>query len=254
MRTLALANLLALGVVLAVNYFSNTGLIAGRTVGEVSAFYPNFFTPAGITFAIWGIIYLFLAGFVGYQVRDLFRAQPLEMPFRRKIGGWFLLSCLANSLWIVFWLNLQPGLAFLMMLVLLGSLLMIYLRLDLNDPTTSIQERILVLIPFSLYTGWITVATIANATAWLVDLGWNGDPLTRRVWGLLMIATAALLGTWVVLRRRDSIYGTVIVWALVGILLARVQASPVLPNLIIAAGLGIAIVIGSIVQVLRTNP
>lgn len=214
---LTLLNLVAFVGVVTVNALANVLPINGRTTGELSDLYPNLFVPAGITFAIWGLIYLLLLAFVLYQVRSLFGPAPDRTIDR--IGGWFLLSSLANMSWIVAWHYEQVFLSLLIMLVLLSSLLQIYLRLDIGRADAPVPEKVFVHIPFSVYLGWITVATIANVTALLVDLGWNGFGLSDLFWTILVI----LIGTGIalaMLRRHGDIFIVlVVIWAYAGIVL-----------------------------------
>lgn len=203
-----------LAIVLVMNYLANALPIAGRTPKEVSDMFPTLFTPAGFTFAIWGVIYLLLIGFVVYQARFWNKETPA---FFQKIGWLFVISCAANAAWLPVFQNLQIGWAMGIMLVLLGSLLVIYLRLNVGKAAAFPAERWLVHLPFSVYLGWITVASIANASILLTHLGWNGEPGGPQVWTVVMIVAATFLGVWTLFSRRDFGYALVIVWALFGI-------------------------------------
>ncbi len=207
-------NLLALVAVLVTNYLANALPIAGRNPAEVSDMFPTLFTPAGFTFSIWGIIYLLLIGFAIYQVRFFNKPAPI---FLEKIGWLFVLSCAANVGWLLAFHHLQIGLSMLIMLVILGSLVAIYIRINEVGTTTSTAERWLVRLPFSVYLGWITVATIANASIFLSNLGWNGEPGDPQFWTVVVIAAAVIVGILALLKRRDFAFALVIVWALFGI-------------------------------------
>jgi hypothetical protein len=213
-KFLPLLNLLALMAVLVMNYLANALPIAGVTPAEVSDMFPTLFTPAGFTFSIWGIIYLLLIGFVVYQVRFFNKMLPT---FLENIGGLFVLSCAANIGWLLAFHHLHIGLSMLIMLVLLGSLVAIYLRLNDSGEAVPNAQRWLVKLPFSVYLGWISVATIANASILLTHLGWNGEPGSPQLWAVVVIATAIALGFAALLKRNDFAYALVIVWALYGI-------------------------------------
>lgn len=101
---LPIANGLALIITVFVNYLGNAGIFNGNTMAMVSARYANFFTPAGYAFSIWGIIYLGLLGFVFYTGRSLFTKKETD-PILFKIRWLFVFTCVANSLWVVAWLN-----------------------------------------------------------------------------------------------------------------------------------------------------
>lgn len=179
---LALINLLGLTGVLVVNTLANTLPINGITTGELSAEYPNLFVPAGITFAIWGVIYLALVGFSVYSVTIRLQkgaAANGRTDFLGVIGPWFFISCLANMTWIIAWHHRMIWISEFLMLILLTSLIAIYIRLYIGRVVRP-AEKIWVHLPFSIYLGWITVATVANITALLVHLGWSGAPLQNQ--------------------------------------------------------------------------
>lgn len=214
-----LLNLLSLITVLVMNYLANALPIAGRRTGEMSDLFPNLFTPVGFTFSIWGVIYLLLLGFAIYQIRFFGKPAP---DFLQKTGWLFGFSCLANVGWLLAFHHLQIGLSMLIMLVLLGSLMAIYLRLDIGKAAALPAERWLVHLPFSVYLGWISVATIANAAILLTHLGWDGEPGGQPFWTLLTLAAAVGLGLAAIFKRRDFAYSLVMVWALFGIYSKRI--------------------------------
>ena len=213
-----LANAFALAAVLVVNYLATALPIAGRTPGGVSDLFPTLFTPAGFTFAIWGVIYLLLLGFSVYQFRFLNKPLPI---FLQKTGWLFVLSCTANIAWLMAFHHLQIGLSMLLMLLLLGSLLTIYLRLE----TEGTAQRWLVRLPFSVYLGWGTVATIAHASILLTQLGWGGEPGGAQFWTVGVLAAAVGIGLWAIFSRQDFGFALVIVWALFGIFSKRTADS-----------------------------
>ncbi len=206
-------NLLAFIVTVMVNGLANALPINGVTTGKVSDSFAVYFVPAGYVFAIWGVIYLALLGFAVYQ---LLPAQR-ESPRLARIGWWFTLGSLANSAWIFFWHYRIFPITLVLMLTLLVSLLAIYLRLGIGRTKVSRTEKWLVDVPFSIYLGWITVATVANVTDVLYHLGWNGAPLSPQVWAVIMLAIATALAAAMSLTRRDIAYVLVIVWAFIGI-------------------------------------
>lgn len=218
-------NVVAVAVTLIVNTLATTLPLNGQTTGSISDRFPVLFTPAGYVFAIWSLIYLGLIAFAVYQ------ALPAQRDNARlaAISGPFLLSNIANSVWIFLWhYNLFP-LSLVVMLVLLGSLITIYLRLGIGRVAVVGWEKWAVTIPFSVYLGWITVATIANTTIVLYDLGWNGAPLGPEVWTLIVFAAVLVIALAMALLCRDIAYLLVLVWALVGIWVKQ-AATPVVAN------------------------
>ena len=206
-------NILIFIGVLVVNGMANGIPLGGQTTGEISAKYPALFTPSGFTFAIWGLIYLALAAFIFYQ------AAPRQLGNKRiaAISRYFQLSCVANALWIFAWHFELLGLSFFLMAVLLGSLIVVYRGLGNVDKTVPLVERIFVQWPFSLYLGWISVATIANFSA--VQLSWGfGDVLfSTLLWTQIKLALAGAIAAIVLVRRDDLIYALVVAWAAFGI-------------------------------------
>ncbi len=242
-RTLQILNLLGFLLVIMLNTLANALPINGYTTGELSAMYPNLFVPAGFTFGIWGFIYLALLGFVIYQ----FTRPAVEKKVPEQIGIWFFLSCLFNASWILAWHHLLIGLSLLIMLALLGSLIMIYRRIY---ETPVIPVKLWVQLPFSVYLGWITVATIANTTTVLVDIGWNGWGIPEPAWAVVMISIAILIGLWFAWRQSDVFYALVIAWALIGIIARRTSeaAEVYYPAIVIAAAVGIGLLGASVIR------
>ncbi|MCI4668673.1 MAG: hypothetical protein MRZ79_11105 [Bacteroidia bacterium] len=218
-KGLAILNILSLIGTIVLNGLSNGKLVEGKFVGAISDSYPTLFAPAGITFSIWGIIYLFLIGFAVYQGRDLLLRRSLNMDFREQIGPWFIASNVFNMLWLFAWLNEKLGLALLLMLGLLISLTAIYTRLGVGVRKVISPVKWFVHIPFSIYLGWICVATIANASAWLVAIKWNAFGLFAEIWTGIMILVAGILGSGLGFKRKDYALRLVFLWAFTGIFL-----------------------------------
>lgn len=220
-KILQVLNILSFVAVLVVNTLASTVGINGQLTGAMSDRISNLFVPAGLTFSIWGVIYLLLLLFAIGQARGLFSSGQNVPEATRKMGWLFILSSAANVGWLLLWHFALIGLSLLVMLVLLASLLGIYLRLGTGRSRARTSERLFFRLPFSLYLGWISVATIANATALLVKVGWNGFGMAPEVWAVAVIAVAALITLAVLATRRDAAYGLVVLWALAGIALKR---------------------------------
>lgn len=221
---MALLNTFGFIITITFNTLANALPINGMTTGELSAAYPNLFVPAGITFSIWGLIYLWLLVFVVYQNVKAFSKKSTEadLGFMKQLNYGFFLSCLANGTWIIAWHYQYVLLSLGIMLLLLGSLLYIYQSLQIGIRKVSRAEKLMVHAPFSIYLGWITVATIANATAFLVHINWDGFGILPEIWTTIMLAIGAIIGLNVVGKRKDPAYGLVIVWAYIGIVVKRI--------------------------------
>ena len=209
---------LAYIAMVAVNFMANSLPINNRSTGEISEAYPNLFAPAGLTFAIWGVIYLLLAGFVVYLFLN--KEKRNEELFS-KINPLFIVTSVANISWIFAWHYDYIGLSVLIMAVLLVSLIKIADILR-KQQFTSI-DKLLIWAPFSIYFGWITVATIANVTVFLVSIGWDGFGIAEDVWTVLILLVGALIGILRMLNDKNVAYGLVFIWAYFGILLKHMS-------------------------------
>lgn len=251
LRIYAILNLMGYMGVVAVNSLANALPINGKTTGALSDQYPNLFTPAGFTFSIWGVIYILLVIYAIYQLRSAFKKQPGQ--FLSDIGILFLVSCLANMGWIFAWHYEQVGLSLVIMIILLACLLAIYLRLRVGESTAGKAVRYMVHLPFSVYLGWITVATIANVTALLVDLGWAGMGLPEQFWAVLVIAVAIAIALAMLVMRRDPFFALVADWAIFGILMKRLAVTGT-PDLavVVVSGIGLFLItLAIIIQLIR---
>lgn len=223
-KLLQFLNIVTLVLVLVMNTLATALPLNNITTEEISDALPSFFTPAGYTFAIWGLIYTALIGFGIYQALPSQRSRP----FLYKIGFWFVLSSLANSAWIVAWHYGYYVVSVGLMLVLLGSLIIIYNRLNIGkpDPSLTTADKLLYQAPFSLYLGWITVATIANIASVAGYLGWNGFGIAGPTWAIIMIFVAVIVAGLLLFNRRNAAYAGVLIWALFGIRAARLVDAP----------------------------
>ncbi|MBN1856588.1 MAG: hypothetical protein JW846_06535 [Dehalococcoidia bacterium] len=249
---LPVLNLLGFLGTVVVNGLAVTLPINGMSTGALSDKYENLFVPAGLTFSIWGLIYLLLGLFVVYQLA-VARRDSADAFFTGEIGLWFLLTCIANMGWIFAWHYELLALSLGLMLLLLGSLLFIYLRLGIGVSSVPGAVRYLVHLPFSVYLGWITIATIANVTALLVSVGWNGFGIEEQYWAVAVIVVGVVIAIAMLITRRDIFFALVVDWALLGIALKRMAlANPAAYAVLVAAIAGIVVVsIGILIQVIR---
>lgn len=223
-KKLQIANGFFLVFTIIFNYLSNTGIFNGKTIANVSNQYQNLFTPAGYAFSIWGVIYLLLIGFVFYTGRSLFKPSKNEADgFVEKIGWWFIISCIANCVWILTWLYGYTGLSVLVLLVSLISLLKILLE-ALTYHSGNAQKWF-INFPFQIYTGWVSVALIAAAAAWLKKIGWNGWEISEINWTIILIVIASIIHLFMTWKKNAPIFALVAVWALVAIAMANKEVS-----------------------------
>ncbi len=215
--------ILAALAMIVVNVLANALPINGQNTGEISDRFAIYFVPAGYVFSIWGLIYI---GIIAYLIYQALPAQRNDARME-AVAGPFVLSSVANIVWIFLWhYNAFPA-TLLAMLVLLASLIVIYLRLGTGRTRVSTAETWAVRVPFSIYLGWITVATIANVTQVLYYLGWNGFGIGPETWLVIMLAVAVVVAGLMAWTRRDAAYLLVLVWAFIGIALKHAAVPPV---------------------------
>jgi translocator protein len=240
------ANLLSVLLALTVNILAVTLPLNGQDTAEISDRFEVYFVPAGYVFSIWSIIYLGWIAFIIFQ----FRPSQTESPRLRLLGYLFALSNLANAAWLFCWHYNLFGLSVLVMLTLLGLLIASYVRLNVNREAVSRSEYWSVDILFSVYLGWITVATVANITDWLFFIGWDGFGIPDQTWAIIMLVVASLLGLAMALTRRDVGYLAVLAWAFAGIAVEQVSA----PDVVLSAWVAAAAMLGlAIFSLIRRN-
>ncbi|MGR9047484.1 TspO/MBR family protein [Halobacillus faecis] len=200
-------NVLAFILVVTVNGLANALPLNGQTTGEISNRLNVLFTPAGYVFSIWGLIYILL----GIWVIRQFPKSRRDLPIYQETSGLFVLSSLLNALWIFMWHYEFFGISVVVMIALLLTLIRLYRTLQKND--ASFFDR----LPFSVYLGWISVATIANISYYLTYIGWDGFGISASVWTILLMIVGTLLAVFFMKSQDDWVYPLVFVWAFIGI-------------------------------------
>ena len=250
---LAIANLVGFAVVVVVNTLAITVPLGGMSTGQLSDLYPNLFVPAGLTFSIWGIIYILLGIYAIYGFVFSFRKSEPISSFMEKVGILFSITCLANAGWIFSWQYRVLPLSLGCMVVLLVVLVVIYNRLNVGSSSGGAPEKYMVHLPMSIYLGWISIATIANITTLLVYYKWNRFGIEEQVWAIIMMAIGILLGLLFLFYRKDIFYTLVIDWAVLGILLKRLAVDrEATQGIIVTSIVGLCVLtVGIVVQIAR---
>jgi translocator protein len=240
-------NIGALAATLLVNWLANALPLNGKDTGQLSDQYPILTVPAGYAFAIWSLIYLGLIGFVVYQALPSQRNNPRIA----RITPLFLFSCLANIGWLLTWHYEILSLNIVLMLVLLGSLIAIYRHLRADGAQVSSGERWLMWVPFSLYMGWITVATIVNLTVVLYAAGWQDTGTLGAALASLLFVVAAVIAATIARRFNDPAYALVVVWALVAVAIKHAAVMLVATTAWVVAAVVALVVVYTLVKLLR---
>lgn len=236
MRKISLYQIITILVTLitiTVNGLANTLPLNGQTTGEISDRFAIFFVPAGYVFSIWGLIYLGLIVFAIYQALPTQRENELI----KKIAPAYWIGNLANAAWIFLWHYEFFSLTLIAMFMLLGALLYIYQQISKADSGLGRNHKWFLKYPFSIYLGWISVATIANVSQVLFFLGWGGWGIPAATWAVIMLAVATILGFLMLWRENDATFVLVLVWAFVGIAIGQADAVSVANSAWIAVAL-----------------
>lgn len=208
-------------VMIVVNALANIIPFNGLTTGEVSDSYPNLFAPAPLTFSVWGVIYVLLAGYILYQFGFLCnKDSSFSKELIEKIGVLFTISSMANTGWMFVWHYKSIGISVVLMAVILVCLILINLNTAKSELST--REKIFIRLPFSIYFGWITVATIANVTAFFVSLGGNGY---NWVLTIAVLIVGLVIAGFTMFKNQNLGYGIVVIWAYIGILIKHTSKS-----------------------------
>ena len=231
------------------NILANTLPLNGLNTGDISDRFKIFFVPAGYVFSIWGLIYV---GLIAYAIYQVLPAQR-ENPRLRSIGYIFVLSCVANIVWLFLWHYEIFEFTLVAMLALLATLIVIYLRLDIGHSQVSTGEKWAVHVPFSIYLGWITVATIANTTQLLYYLGWDGWGISAETWTVIMLAAGVIISALMSFTRADVAYSLVLVWAYIGIALKHADNALVSTTAYVTAALILLFLIIALIRKYRTQ-
>lgn len=216
-----IGTIVALAATVAVNALANLLPLNGQTTAAISDRYPLLITPPGYVFAIWGLIY---TGLIGYAIYQALPGQASN-PCLRAAAPWFWLSCAGNIGWIVVWHYNLPLLSLPAMLIVLIGLIGVYLALR-HPSAPATGERWLVRPTFSVYLGWICVATLVNGSVFLYELGWRDTGAGGIASTIVLLVLAAGLSWWFARRWRDGVLPLVVAWAASGIALKQAAITP----------------------------
>ncbi len=226
-RNLTILNLLSVILVIIVNYFSQTLQLNNNTIGSLSQEYRNLFTPQGYAFSIWGLIFIALLAYCGYQVFIAFFSNR-DDDFIVQTGPWFAIANFANSGWVVVWLYEYTGISVIFMFIILFSLVMVIIKTRMELWDAPLRIIAFTWWPICLYAGWITVATIANVASYLAKIDWNGWFFTERQWTITMILVAVIINLLIIYRRNMREFAAVGIWALIAIYVRHSDRMPVI--------------------------
>jgi hypothetical protein len=225
---------------IAVNGAANAVPLNGQGTGEISDRFAVFVIPAGFIFAIWGVIYLGLLAYATVQALSSRAADP-----RLRSIGWAAVAAnVLNGAWIFAWHWELFPLSLALMTGLLATLVVIGERLGVGRAPTAGLDRWAVNLPWTVYLGWITVATITNVAVVLAAAGFDGAGIEPATWAAGVLGTGIAIGGWWLATRRAVAYGVVLAWAYVGIAVKEQATEIVAGTALLGAAAFAALVLG----------
>lgn len=189
------------------NALFEAGRLGGTTSSEVANLVYVWFMPDGYVFAIWGLIYVALFVWLISYTRN---APRRDQRFS-STSALFVASCALNVAWLAVFHFSQVFIGFLIIAALWIVMTTLYLNVRRTMDTAAGR------VPISIYTAWITVATVVNfATVVTWALG-GGIPVLNELSTILLVAGVLVIGYVMYKRLDDLAFPLVILWAVFGI-------------------------------------
>jgi len=164
----------------------------------------------------------------------------------------FVISSLINIAWIFVWQYEILTLSVVLIFALLLSLIGIYLRLNIGKSKVKTSERLAIHLPFSIYLGWITIASIANVAVMLTAYNWDGFGISPEIWTIIVVAVALVITLLMLVIRKDIAYALVVIWALIGINVSHAgNQTVVLLTEVGSIIVGIAVLVVAVITLLK---
>lgn len=242
-KPLARTNALSVLVMIGINVIAQLYGINGNSISSLSSEYDNLFTPADYAFSIWPLIFIALVSSVIFQIKGAGKPNPVREI--QQMGHWFSLANFMTAAWVIAWLYEYTGLSVLAMFVILYSLIKVILNTDMERWDAPLKILAFIWWPVCLFSGWITVATIANISAWLSKIGWSGAFLTEIQWAMILIIMAVIINLLMVITRNMREFAAVGIWALVAIYIRHHNSI----DAIAFTALGGAIILGTAISI-----
>ena len=215
-KKLAVLNFVSVILNIAINYIAQTGSFNNTTVGEMSEKYSNLFTPADYAFSIWGLIFLSLLISSIFMIYQAF-TDGKHTKFIKNTSIWFIVANIGTGLWVIAWLYEFTGMSVVLMFLVLAKLLKLIINNDMEIWDAPFKVIAFYWWPICIYSGWITVASIANMAAWLTEIGWDGALFSEVEWTVIMIGVAVIINLLMIHLRNMREFALVGIWALVAI-------------------------------------
>jgi TspO/MBR family len=216
-RSMKIATVVAVFGTIGANFLFNIFPPQGVKIADLAngVYSSTLFIPASYAFSIWGLIYCGLIAFSLYQLR---LPEP-RYSFALATRPWLILACVLQASWVYMFLQRSLLASTIVMIGLLLTIIRCYQLAEVGRRALSRWDRLFLHYPWSLYLGWISVATIVNVSITFKEYGWNGFGLPDPVWTIIMMAVATGLAVLLLKQRRDWLYAIVVAWALLALVL-----------------------------------
>ncbi|GAA1860777.1 TspO/MBR family protein [Microbacterium koreense] len=150
--------------------------------------------PAGPAFSIWSVIYVLLVGYAVWQALPGQRARSRQ----RALGWWIALSAVLNGCWLLLaqFTTLPLTVAGIVALLLV---LCIAFQRTVAIPAEGLLDSLLIDGSTGLHLGWVSLATVANTSAWLTATGpseWADAATVLGVTVLIVVGIIAVILAW----------------------------------------------------------
>lgn len=216
-------SVIAFLIMVSINVLANLLPINGVKTGELSDTYPTLITPSDETFLIWAVIYILLMVYSVYQLGLLKSKGKLSSDLANYIRGFYIVSCLCNAAWIFAWHFRYIALSLVLMITLFVCLFLNNKLLYSEE--LSLREKLFIRLPFSVYFGWITVATAVNTAVLLISLRWTGYGMKDYIWAIIGVLIIFLVATYITLRYGSLPYTAAVIWAFLGVIAKHTSES-----------------------------
>jgi hypothetical protein len=241
---LPFATLIAILTTLTINILSNFFPPQGLNIGEIANTILRGvqITPANYAFAIWGLIYLGLIAYGIYQFRPARQGDPII----RRVDSLLIIACIAQIVWVYLFTSRLFWLSVVAMLAILIPLIGAYLKLGIGKERASRERKWLAHVPFSIYLGWISVATIVNIASALYISAWDGWGISAEGWTAIMLVVGGGIAAIVAIQRADIAFTLVFIWAYVAIAIRQWDSPSIwITAIVVAIVLAALLVFGS---------
>lgn len=221
-KKLAVFNLFSVLLSIAVSILAQLKLLSNHTIGEISDKYPTLFTPADYAFSIWSVIYLALLASALFMVYQAFSKGPYT-DFITNSSGWFIVANLGTVLWTFAWVNDYVAAGAVLIFLILAKLCKIIINNDMELTNAPFKVIAFYWWPICIFSGWVSVAAVANLAVFFKDLEWDAILFSEIQWTILVIILTAIINIIMIYTRNMREFAAIGVWGLMAIYVRHID-------------------------------